>query len=79
MSYRTLLKTMGNREKPPSLKPARFRGRNRADAGKGICVECGKTESQENSFVCGECASKVSLTDIREEIDRIRNRVLKAN
>jgi len=67
---------MGKREKPPSLKPVRFRRKHPEDAENDICVECGDTAAQDDSFVCRECASKTSMADIRREINHIRNRIL---
>jgi hypothetical protein len=70
------LMAKSRREKPPTLNENRLDPEARRHADRGICIECARQPAAPDSYLCGDCASKASMEDIRREISDLRRRIL---
>lgn len=77
MNYLDLLKASRGKDKMPSMDSIRWNKNEKARAENGVCMQCGRNPSGENSFLCGACESSHSNEEIREEIALIREKILR--
>jgi hypothetical protein len=76
MNYLDLLRASKGRDNLPSMDRIRWNKNEKARAEKGLCMQCGRNPSGENSFLCRACEASQSSEDIREEIALIREKIL---
>lgn len=76
MNYLELLRARKGKDKLPSMERIRWNKNEKARAEKGVCMQCGRNPSGENSFLCGVCEAEQSSEEIREEIALIRKKIL---
>jgi hypothetical protein len=77
MNYLDLLKASKGKDKMPSMDRIRWNKDEKARAESGVCMQCGRNPSGENSFLCRACESMQSRDEIREEIALIREKILR--
>jgi hypothetical protein len=63
--------------KPPTIEKQRWTEIQTRLAEEGLCVSCGNHRSQPTSYLCESCEGEGSMEDIRSELQRVRNRILK--
>ena len=77
MSYSKFLKARGKSGKPPTIKKTQLSNEQKTQAQKGLCIKCGQNSAEKNSYVCMECQSEDTFEDIQNEIQALRQRLLK--
>jgi hypothetical protein len=76
MNYLDLLRASKGSDKLPSMDRMRWNKNEKARAEEGVCMQCGRNPSGENSFLCSACEASQSSEQIREEIALIRKKIL---
>jgi hypothetical protein len=76
MNYLDLIKASKGKDKMPSMDRIRWNKNEKARAENGLCLQCGQNPSGENSFLCKACEASQSSEEIREEIARLREKIL---
>lgn len=77
MNYLDILKASKGKNKMPSMDKIRWNKNEKARAENGLCIQCGENPSGEMSFLCHVCEAAQSNEEIREEIARIREKILR--
>ncbi|RLD90097.1 MAG: hypothetical protein DRJ13_18325 [Bacteroidetes bacterium] len=77
MSYSKFLKAQGKSGKPPTIEKTEMSVEEKKRTQKGLCIKCGQNMAEKSSYVCTECQSEDTLEDIQNEIQALRQRLLK--
>ncbi len=76
MSYSNFLRAQGKSGKPPTIEKTQMSVEEKERAQEGLCIKCGLSTAEKNSYVCMECQSEDTLEDIENEIQALRHRLL---
>lgn len=77
MKYTQLLKASHTKEKAPSLKPETISPAQSRWVAEGKCIHCGRHMATETSFLCRECEGEKTLSNIKQDIDSLRKKIIK--
>lgn len=77
MKYSQLLKASHTKERAPSLQPETFSPAQSRLVAEGKCIHCGRNMATETSFLCPECEGKKTLSNIKQDIESLRNKIIK--
>lgn len=76
MSYFKLLGARRRSGRLPTMAPQHWTDEQRRLAAAGCCIECGDSNTGTRSYLCPECQEKMTMADIRDEIDALRRKLL---
>jgi hypothetical protein len=76
MNLTDILKAKRQGGKVPTMEKIGRSGLQEQRAAQGLCIECGEHPTGATSYLCGHCEGRVSLEDVRKELDGTRRRVL---
>jgi transcription initiation factor IIE alpha subunit len=76
MSYFRLLGARRRSGRLPTMAPRHWTDEQRRLAAAGCCIECGGPNTGTRSYLCPECQEKMTMADIRDEIDALRRKLL---
>jgi hypothetical protein len=76
MRYFKLLGARRRSGRLPTMAPQHWTDEQRRRAAKGCCIECGGPNNGTRSYLCAECQEKMTMADIRDEIDALRRKLL---
>jgi hypothetical protein len=79
MNYFKLLGARRKSGRLPTMAPLRWSADQRKLADAGCCIQCGRSNTGNRSYLCAECQEKSTMEEIRGEIALLRRKLLKKN
>jgi len=76
MSYIDLLRARRKSGTVATMTRAHLSEKQQAWRDGGVCIQCGQQPQREESLICRDCATAVSMDDIRQELAALRKRIL---